>query len=333
MKTSELKQELKLIFVPTEANNFRPKFFESRVLLWCLLILFILKILTVPFLICFPKSVLFGDVSKAILIELLNKDRQAAGLAALTENAMLDNAALMKAQDMLSKDYFSHQSPTGVTPWYWFGQAGYNYKVAGENLAIGFLDSEEVNHAWLDSPSHRANLLNSNYKEVGIAILRGDFQGNETTVVVQLFGAPKQTASGLKVETKEQVEQKEKAAATAENPEKETAGTSTNTSTPASNLKSLVSEVKPAVKQAKDKAAFNLFSFLSYDYQKIMQIIIYGFLGLIILALLVNIFVRIDIQHVDLILKTLGFITVLILFILIDKGVIIRLIPHNFSIF
>jgi len=349
---------LKPIFIPSQANNFRPKFLTSRVLLYCLLVLFILKIITVPFLIYFPKSALFGDISKIALIKMLNQDRKEAGLGPLKENTVLNNAAVLKAEDMLAKDYFSHQSPEGISPWYWFKQAGYNYKIAGENLAIGFLDSGEVNQAWLDSPSHKANLLNSNYKDVGIAILKGDFQGNETTVVVQLFGQLQQTASGPKVITKEEVK-KETATPTAEASAKEATGTQTLSSEFASIVKEhsffstprfaqLTKEVAPAlvkedksssspfaaarVEDAQEKATFGLFSFLSSDYQKILKILIYGFLALIILALIINIFVRIDIQHADLILKTLGFIAVLVLFILVDQGVIIKLIPHNFLI-
>ncbi len=381
MMTENIRLKLKLIFVPGQENNYRPKFLESRVLIWCLLALFILKLITVPFLIYFPKSALFSDISKIILIELLNKDRQSAGLQSLKENTVLDNAAVLKAQDILEKDYFSHQSPEGVSPWHWFKIAGYNYKIAGENLAIGFLDSGEVNQAWLDSPSHKANLLNSNYKDVGIAILKGDFQGNETTVVVQLFGTPQQTITGPKVQTKEQVKEevkKETATPTAENAEVEedsffstsseaSVKEATGTQTLSAEFASMTKQVAPAlvkedkssssatelspresesgkearlfdftaarVKEAQEKATFNFLSFLTLNYSKVIQIIIYSLLALIILALIINIFVRIDIQHVDLILKTLGFIAVLVLFILVDQGVIIKLIPHNFYIY
>jgi len=250
------------------------------------------------------------------------------GLQSLKENTTLDNAAVLKAQDILEKDYFSHQSPDGVAPWYWFKIAGYNYKIAGENLAIGFLDSRELNRAWLDSPSHRANLLNSNYKDVGIAILKGDFQGNETTVVVQLFGTLQQTAAGPKVVTKEEVK-KETVTPEPEKMEKEATGTQTLSA----EFASMTKQVVPALQEAQGKATFNFLSFLVLDYSKVLQIIVYGFLALIILALIINIFVRPDIQHADLILKTLGFVAVLVLFILVDKGVIIKLIPHNFYIY
>jgi len=328
MTVKNLLLKLKLIFVPGQENNYRPKFLESRVLIWCLLALFILKLITIPFLIYFPKSIFFSAIVKTTLIELLNQERKSLGLQPLKENTTLDNAAVLKAQDILEKDYFSHQSPDGVAPWYWFKIAGYNYKIAGENLAIGFLDSGELNRAWLDSPSHRANLLNSNYKDVGIAILKGDFQGNETTVVVQLFGTLQQTAAGPKVVTKEEVK-KETVTPEPEKMEKEATGTQTLSA----EFASMTKQVVPALQEAQGKATFNFLSFLVLDYSKVLQIIVYGFLALIILALIINIFVRPDIQHADLILKTLGFVAVLVLFILVDKGVIIKLIPHNFYIY
>lgn len=110
------------------------------------------------------------------------------GLPPLSENPVLDRAAALKAADMMQKNYFAHTSPDGTDPWHWFKVSGYNYRFAGENLAIGYVDSQEVNQAWLDSPTHRANILNRNYKEIGIAVLQGSFQGAKTTVVVQEFG-------------------------------------------------------------------------------------------------------------------------------------------------
>lgn len=332
-----LSVKLKLTFLPCQENNFRPKFLESRILIWCLLALFILKLITVPFLIYFPKSVFFSAIVKTTLIELLNQERKSLGLQSLKENMALDNAAVLKAQDILEKDYFSHQSPEGIGPWYWFKVAGYNYEVAGENLAIGFLDSEEVHKAWLVSPSHRVNLLNPKYKEVGIAITKGDFQGNETTVVVQLFGVPKQTVSEPKVQTKEKAKKEEISSQPEikkeEVPSQKTEKEEITQETVSGEFATIMKEVAPALKETKEKVAFSLLSFLTSDYHKILQVIIYGFFGLIILALIINIFIRFDIQHTDLILKALGFIAVLVLFILVDKAVITKLIPHNFNIY
>ena len=171
------------------ANKFLAGDF-GRVFFYLLFVLIALKLFGVLFLQQFNNDVLFADVSKTVLIDLLNKERKAFGVGALTENFLLNRAALLKAQDMLQDGYFSHQSPSGVSPWYWFNRAGYDYQFAGENLGIGFLDSLELHQAWNESSSHKANLLNPVYQEIGLAILKGNFQGNpNTTVVVQLFGS------------------------------------------------------------------------------------------------------------------------------------------------
>jgi hypothetical protein len=96
----------------------------------------------------------------------------------------------MKATDMFAKDYWAHVSPDGTTPWVWIRKAGYNYLYAGENLARGFDTSASVVNAWMNSPEHRANLLSSNYTDIGFAVQSGTLTGTETTLVVQEFGSP-----------------------------------------------------------------------------------------------------------------------------------------------
>ena len=129
-------------------------------------------------------------VVSAILVDLANGDRAASSVGTLTVNPVLVAAAQAKANDMAEKGYFAHISPDGVEPWHWFKQAGYKFTYAGENLAIDFSDSGEVNTAWMNSPTHRENLLNPNYTEIGIATAQGMYQGRVTTFVVQEFGTP-----------------------------------------------------------------------------------------------------------------------------------------------
>jgi hypothetical protein len=323
--------KLKLIFVPCVENNYRPKFLESRVLSYYLIALLLLKLVIVPVLVYFPKTVFFADITKAALVSLTNSEREALGVQPLKENSELDRAALLKAQDILANDYFSHYSPTGTSPWYWFGQAGYNYDFAGENLAIGFLDSEEVSQAWMLSPSHRANVLSSNYEEIGIAVVKGEFQGGETTVVVQLFGSPKTVRAPVKApETvTEAPAETEEIALEPAAAEEEVLPAETVSPAEAAEPTSSPEETQ----DVKGNFAFNLLSFFSSDYYNIVQLIVYGSLILIIASLLINILVRFDIQYKDLIFKALGFTALLILFILLDKGAVTQLIPHNFSIY
>lgn len=307
---SKIILKLKLLFIPCEENQYRPKFLDSQFLFYYAISILVLKLIIIPFFLYFPKSIFFAAVTKDALIESTNQKRENLGIQSLTENPKLDEAAYLKASDILEKDYFSHQSPQGVSPWYWFKTAGYNYQFAGENLAIGFLDSEEVVRAWLNSPSHKKNLLDKNYTDTGIAVVSGEFEGNETTVVVQLFGTPK-----ISTLTKEE-------------PKKITQPESEQTTTPAATQE-VLSEKEEATKES---LAFNFFEFISLKYSDLLQKIVYSSLIIIIAALMINIFVRFDIQHNDLILKTVIFILILTVFIYLDKGLIIQLIPHNLDI-
>jgi hypothetical protein len=122
------------------------------------------------------------------LIELTNVRREEGGVDTLVFNQLLKDAAKMKAEDMASKGYFAHTSPEGKTPWYWFDRVGYSYRYAGENLAVNFKESYEVDEAWMNSPTHRDNILSKKFEEIGIATATGEYKGKEAVFVVQLFG-------------------------------------------------------------------------------------------------------------------------------------------------
>jgi hypothetical protein len=133
---------------------------------------------------------LVATILPAVVISETNDARSAAALPPLTRSPLLDEAAQLKAEDMAARSYFSHNSPDGRTPWYWYREVGYQYQYAGENLAVHFTDSEAVVDAWLKSPSHRANVMNGDYTEIGIGTAKGTFEGFDTVFVVQLFGTP-----------------------------------------------------------------------------------------------------------------------------------------------
>lgn len=130
-------------------------------------------------------------VISSALVTLTNTDREAERLGTLTVNPQLVAAAQAKANDMAEKGYFAHTSPEGLTPWYFIRQAGYTFAYAGENLAVNFGDSEDVTRAWMESPTHRANILNEEFTEIGIATAVGTYKGKETVFVVQMFGTPR----------------------------------------------------------------------------------------------------------------------------------------------
>lgn len=122
------------------------------------------------------------------IISLTNEKRAQNGLGGVSYSPLLAQAAAGKAQDMLKKDYWAHNSPTGATPWSFITSAGYRYVFAGENLARDFDSAPSVVDAWMNSPSHRSNLLDKNFKEIGVAVVSGELSGREGILVVQMFG-------------------------------------------------------------------------------------------------------------------------------------------------
>lgn len=129
-----------------------------------------------------------STVTAEEVVNLTNQERQSQGLNLLTINPVLSQAAQAKAADMIAHNYWAHTSPAGLTPWTFFKNVNYRYLYAGENLARDFFDSNAVITAWMNSPTHKDNILSSRYRETGIAVVQDMFQGQETTLVVQLFG-------------------------------------------------------------------------------------------------------------------------------------------------
>ncbi|QQR93228.1 hypothetical protein IPJ91_02085 [bacterium] len=134
-------------------------------------------------------SVNAGNISPNGLISLTNQARSNAGLATLSYNSALTNAACAKADDMFAKDYWAHFGPNGETPWQFIRGAGYNYLYAGENLGKGFSSDSALFNAWMGSSSHKANIMKPEFRDIGICAKDGILLGEETTLVVQMFGA------------------------------------------------------------------------------------------------------------------------------------------------
>lgn len=124
------------------------------------------------------------------IIEETNKERQRNGLPALIRNVALDSAAGAKAKNMFEENYWAHFSPSGKDPWQFVLASGYRFSYAGENLAKNFYQESDLVKAWLNSPSHRDNLLSAKYQDVGLAVAEGVINGQRTILVVQLFGKP-----------------------------------------------------------------------------------------------------------------------------------------------
>ena len=328
------------IFIPCKENDYRPKFLESNFLIYYLLFLLILKIFVFTTLIHLPNTIFFADISESSLIRLTNQERELIGVSSLEENELLNQAAYLKAQDMMNQGYFSHQSPAGITPWYWFEQAGYNYSKAGENLGIGFLDSKEIYSAWDNSPSHKANLLNAKYEDIGIAVLNGNFNGCQTTVVVQLFGCLGEKIVDEETEEntgQEDIEQIVQIVQEENKDEEQDQGQiELNTKIGIAGLKKEVlgeAYIEQFTEKKEKDFKFKFFEFMALNYDNLVQNIIFYSLLFILFCLFINIFFKFNIQHKNLIFKIVIFLCVLILFIFLNKSFIIQLIPHNLGIY
>lgn len=120
-----------------------------------------------------------------------NAQREVFGLPALKQNAFLNEAAQRKVEDMFAQQYFEHVSPQGVDAGDVINSAGYEYITVGENLALGNYDDDaELVQAWMDSPGHRENILHDRFTEIGVAVMKGEFDGHTTWLAVQEFGRP-----------------------------------------------------------------------------------------------------------------------------------------------
>lgn len=181
----------KHIFVPHKGNNYHPHLIRKHGLAIVLVLA-----LSTQLVYTFATTGKFGvlgrvtDVTVSGLLDGTNQARQSSGLSPLSINSKLNQAAYAKAQDMLAKNYWAHTSPDGTPPWKWFSDYGYSYDSAGENLAKNYPTSDAVIKAWLASPTHRANVLNSKYQDVGFAVVDGNLQGQNTLLVVALYAQP-----------------------------------------------------------------------------------------------------------------------------------------------
>lgn len=184
-----MRKFLHQFFLPHELNNFRPKLLHYRFLTIIILFFLVAQIGLARAKTTFP-TVLGAttDISAQKLLELTNIQRQQHGLQSLVINNKLNDAAKAKGEYMFAKNFWAHNAPDGKTPWSFIRSAQYEYVYAGENLARGFTNSDSVIQAWMDSPTHRENMLSQNYRDIGFAVSEGTLLGEHTTLVVEMFG-------------------------------------------------------------------------------------------------------------------------------------------------
>ncbi|HEY4504633.1 MAG TPA: CAP domain-containing protein [Candidatus Paceibacterota bacterium] len=176
--------------IPHDGNDYIPHFFRPRIMVYVALLTLLITVLSFSYSLILPRTDYLAAVLPSVLVDLVNDDREIYALGPLNRNPLLEVAAKEKAEDMARYGYFAHISPVGISPWYWISKSGYRFIYAGENLAINFSESRDVNKAWMDSPAHRANILNGNFTEIGIATAEGVYEGRQTIFAVQMFGRP-----------------------------------------------------------------------------------------------------------------------------------------------
>jgi uncharacterized protein YkwD len=198
----DLRQKIRNFFIPSLQNQLRPYSLRFATLLLVVLFSVAIEIAFYAYVnVAFKKNQLLGSIVSSIqstvaealprvIADQTNIERRKAGVKPLAVSGRLAAAARLKAEDMARKGYFSHQSPDGSMPWDWITRSNYQYSYAGENLAVNFFDADDVVAAWMRSAPHRTNILSRDYTDVGIAAVRGVFDGQETVFVVQMFATP-----------------------------------------------------------------------------------------------------------------------------------------------
>lgn len=186
---------IKDLLVPNKKNNYAPHILHPKRILFHTFSALAIKVVLVALVALFPLEAwltpdILAEQSKKIIV-LTNEIRKDLGLQLLVENKYLNIAAFNKAQDMLIGQYFSHVGPDKKRVSNWLMEEGYDYAVAGENLAMGFASAEEVVNGWTRSETHYANMIDSDFLEIGVGMSSGEYNSNDTTFVAQMFGTTK----------------------------------------------------------------------------------------------------------------------------------------------
>ena len=188
------KGTFKDLFIPHAGNGYLPHSLKPKRLLFHALTVVAMKAVVVVFILFYPLSAWLSPdlalVEVKKIIELTNGLRSAVSLPALIENRQLAQAAWQKVEDMVLNNYFAHVSPAGLGLKTWLNKISYKFAMAGENLAVGFSSADEVVAAWKNSPTHYQNIIDKDFKEIGVAMADGSLNSVETIFIAQYFGAP-----------------------------------------------------------------------------------------------------------------------------------------------
>lgn len=334
---------LKHLFIPHHGNEYKPHYFREVAVASLLFVSVFLLGASFGSSLFIHKSVLGQSIASSVLVDLTNESRTAEGLPPLIKNNLLEQGAMLKGEDMASKEYFAHTAPDGTEPWHWFNEAGYSFLYAGENLAVNFTDAEDVTNAWMNSKSHRANIENTHFKEIGIATVPGYYNNYETTYIVQFFGtrgvAPPHSEVVITEESTSTKSESKKLGSKSMSPSslvtKEDASGNTSTTSPATSSPIVVTAITPDAVSAVDTShhegsvsgASTVNGTYATWYERILfflssyiDIIYKTLIVITAVALLLMISIEVRKQHVLHISLGVGLLFILSLFVYINQG-------------
>jgi len=187
-------------FIPSDTNDNRPKILRPKQLTIIAILLIILKVSLIGYLFSvYQGTAEMSETTISQLLILTNESRVASGALPVELNPILNQAAQSKAEDMLINNYFSHTSPDGRKPWNFVNRSAYPYLLVGENLGMNFIAASDVHAALMASPSHQKNLLNPKYTDVGLAVVNGELNGENTNILVEIFAYKKEATETIAI--------------------------------------------------------------------------------------------------------------------------------------
>lgn len=323
---------LKDLFVPYEGNEHKPKSLRPKTLVTYIVVAIMVKILVTGFLfVAYPSPAELAAIISSNMINLVNVSRSEAGLEPLKENLTLAGFAGQKGKNMIEDNYFAHNSPTGKKPWQWINRGEYDYVYAGENLAMDFTSAEVVHSAFMKSPTHRKNILNPKYKEVGMAVINGELDGRQTILLVEFFGTQRKDLSTLAEASAQkteailtsdvqpaEIELETGTAAVAGQAVEEAPGSVMEIFNPQPLNEGII------VVATETKSTKALVDFI-VEYSNIFFI---AFLIFILISLALNIFVKIRVQHASVILQSIAVAALLLAMTLVKFHFVEKVAPQ-----
>lgn len=192
----------KNFFIPHSENNYHPHILHTKRAIFYSLFFLAMKLIVFVFVVSLPIEIFaMPDMLKSFadkIIQQTNEIRNKQGIRSVEAEVKLFSSANNKSWDMVQNNYFDHVSPTGKHLKDFLQEVGYDYRVAGENLSVGFFNVDELVKAWVNSPKHYANIIDKDFQDIGIGMAVGTYKGKQNTIfVTEHFGTPQKEIAGF----------------------------------------------------------------------------------------------------------------------------------------